>query len=35
METEKCCDCANCTCDPCECIPENLCGCDEDLVAPV
>ena len=31
-EKEKCCECLNCTCDPCECTTENLCGCDEDLV---
>ncbi len=34
-EEEKCCECINCTCDPCECTPDNQCGCDEESVAAI
>mgnify|MGYP001226413553 CR=1 FL=1 len=30
------CECVNCTCDPCECTKDNLCGCDiENQVAAI
>jgi len=34
-EDDKCCECLNCTCDPCECSSINPCGCDEEQVAAV
>ena len=34
-ENDKCCECSNCTCDPCECTIGNPCGCDEEQVAAI